>query len=173
MLELNKIYNEDCLEGMKRIPDGSVDMILCDLPYGVTARNKWDTIIPFEPLWTQYNRIIKHGGAICLFTQGLFSAKLMLSNEKMYKYKWVWNKNNSAGFANAKIMPFQICEDVLVFGSGKVNYYPIMEERGKPRSKCGYSTSTNYFIVPRKNQDKNNLYYPKHLLNFFKCFTEE
>jgi site-specific DNA-methyltransferase (adenine-specific) len=90
----------------------------------------------------------------------------MLSNEKMYKCKWVWNKNNSAGFANAKIMPFQICEDILVFGSGKVNYYPIMEERGKPRPKGGYSTSTNYFIVPSKNQDKNNLYYPKHLLNF-------
>ena len=156
----------DCLELMKDIPDGSIDMILCDLPYGVTARNKWDTVIPFEPLWEQYNRIIKNNGAICLFGQGIFSAKLLLSNEKMYRHKWIWNKNNSAGFANAKNMPFQICEDILVFGKNKVNYFPIMETRGEPRNKGGYSNSTNYFITPSKNNIKNNTYYPKHLLNF-------
>jgi len=86
MIELNKIYNEDCLEGMKRIPDKSVDMILCDLPYGTTAC-KWDTIIPFEPLWEQYERIIKDNGAIVLTASQPFTSNLIMSNPNLFKYE--------------------------------------------------------------------------------------
>lgn len=156
----------NCLELMKDIPDKSIDMILCDLPYG-TTKCKWDTIIPFEPLWEQYNRVIKDNGAIVLFADGArFSAQLIGSNIEKYRHKWVWNKNNSAGFVTAKIRPFQICEDILVFGKSKVNYYPIMEQRGKERIKGGYSVSDNYDISPTKSKSKNNLYYPKNLLNY-------
>ena len=158
-----ELYNGDCLEIMKQIPDKSVDMILCDLPYGTTAC-KWDVVIPFEPLWEQYKRIIKDNGAICLFGSEPFSSHLLISNEKNYRHKWIWNKNNSAGFVTAKIRPFQVCEDILVFSKRKVNYYPIMEERGVPRLKGGYSKSDNYGINPYKS--KSNLYYPKNILNF-------
>lgn len=77
-----KLYNGDCLEVMKNIPDKSIDMILCDLPYGITARNKWDTVIPFDKIWDQYKRAIKDNGAIVLFAQGMFTAELMQSNKK-------------------------------------------------------------------------------------------
>ena len=96
----------DCLDIMKDIPDKSVDMILCDLPYGTTAC-KWDNVIPFEPLWEQYNRIIKYNGAIVLFGREPFSSKLICSNIKNYKHKWVWNKKQSGSFQNAKYMPLQ------------------------------------------------------------------
>ena len=97
MVKLNKIYNEDCLEGMKRIPDKSVDMILCDLPYG-TTQCKWDNIIPMNILWEQYRRIIKDNGAIVLFGSEPFSSLLRTSNIKMYKYDWYWLKNKPQGF---------------------------------------------------------------------------
>lgn len=92
-MELNKIYNEDCLEGMKRIPDNSIDCIICDLPYGTTSC-KWDKIIPFEKLWEQYNRIIKKNRAIILFASGSFSYKIISSMPELYRYKWIWFKNN-------------------------------------------------------------------------------
>jgi site-specific DNA-methyltransferase (adenine-specific) len=114
MIELNKIYNEDCLEGMKRIQDKSVDMIFCDLPYGTTA-SQWDSIIPFEPLWEQYKRIIKDTGAIVLTASGGFTHKVISSNEQMYKYKWIWKKNRPTNFVNAKNRPMTIFEEVLVF----------------------------------------------------------
>ena len=85
-----KLYQGDCLNLMRDIPDGSVDMILCDLPYGITARNKWDTVIPFEPLWEQYERVIKDNGAIVLFASGMFTSELMQSNRKMWRYNLVW-----------------------------------------------------------------------------------
>ena len=160
-----QLFEGDCLEIMKGIPDKSVDMILCDLPYGTTAC-KWDTIIPFEPLWEQYKRIIKDNGAVVLTASQPFTSALVMSNPKMYRHQWVWNKNNSAGFATAKIRPFAICEDVMVFGKNRVNYYPQMEERGKPRLKGGYSSSENYGITPSKSKSKSNIYYPKNLLNY-------
>ena len=133
MIELNKIYNEDCLEGMKRIPDKSVDMILCDLPYGTTAC-KWDTIIPFEPLWEQYNRIIKDNGAIVLTATQPFASVLVGSNLRGFKHEWVWDKVRPSGFQIAKYKPMQRHENVLVFTSKgeRVNYFPIMELRDKP-----------------------------------------
>jgi site-specific DNA-methyltransferase (adenine-specific) len=154
----------DCLDIMPSIADKSVDMILCDLPYGTTAC-KWDTIIPFELLWKEYKRIIKDNGAIVLTASQPFTSALVMSNPKMYRHQWVWNKNNSAGFATVKIRPFAICEDVLVFGKKGVKYFPQMEVRGKPRLKCGYSSSENYGIVPSKSKSKSNTYYPKNLIN--------
>lgn len=89
MLEINQLYNVDCLEGMKEIDNGSIDCIICDLPYGQTARNKWDSVIPFEPLWEQYERIIKDNGAIILFANGMFTADLMQSNRKLWRYNLI------------------------------------------------------------------------------------
>ena len=105
MLDLNKIYNIDCLTGMTQIADKSIDMIFVDLPYGVTAHNKWDSIIPFEPMWEQFERIIKDNGAILLFGQDKFSAKLMLSNEKLHRYNIIWKKTTPTEFLNANRMP--------------------------------------------------------------------
>ena len=164
MLELNKVYCGDCLELMQEIDDKSIDMVLCDLPYGTTAC-KWDVIIPFDLLWKQYERIIKDNGAIVLNASQPFTSKLVMSNIEMYRHCWIWNKNNSAGFATVKIRPFIICEDILVFGKNKVSYYPQMETRGKPRSKNGYSVSNNYGIIPSTDKTKNNVYYPKNLIN--------
>ena len=144
-----ELYLGDCLEIMdKLIEQGvKVDCILTDPPYGTTAC-KWDSIIPLEDMWSRLNKLIKPNGAIVLFADGArYSALLIHSNIKDYRHKWIWNKNNSAGFATAKIRPFQICEDILVFGRNRVNYYPIMEERGKPRNKGGYTISENYNIV--------------------------
>ena len=106
MIELNKIYNEDCLEGMKRIPDKSVDMILCDLPYGTTAC-KWDVIIPFEPLWEQYKRVIKDDGGIILTASQPFTSLLVMSNTSMFKYEWIWCKNQGSNFATVKYQPMK------------------------------------------------------------------
>jgi len=152
----------DCLERMKEIPDGSVDLVLADPPYGTTAC-KWDTIIPLEPMWIQLKRIIKPNGAIVLFGSQPFTSLLVCSNLKGYKHQWVWNKNNSAGFATAKIRPFAVCEDILVFsGDGKkVSYIPQMT-KGKLRVKGGYSSSDNYGIKPTKKICDE--YYPKNLI---------
>ena len=159
---VNTILHGDCLELMKLIPDGSVDMILADLPYKKTA-NSWDKIIPPDKLWPEYERIIKPHGAMVLTASEPFSSLMVMSNVRHYRHKWVWNKNNSAGFAFVKFQPFQTTEDILVFGLNGVTYYPIMEERGKPRKKGGYSSSQNYTITP--NASVNNVYYPKHILN--------
>ena len=147
---LNKVFNEDCLEGMKRIPDKSIDMILCDLPYGTSAC-KWDSVIPFELLWEQYERVIKDNGAIVLFGNQPFTSKLILSNEKLYKYNWVWVKDNATNFLNKRYQPGKITEDICVFGKmatsyskkGNMVYIPQVSE-GKP-----YRTTNN--VVRRTN----------------------
>ena len=142
MLELNIIYNEDCIgdkelgTGMWRIPDKSIDMILCDLPYGVTARNKWDEVIPFGELWRHYKRIIKDNGAIVLFGQDKFTAKLMLSNEKWHRYNLVWEKDRPSGFLNASRMPLRSHEDILVFYNKLPTYNPQFWE-GQPLHGMG------------------------------------
>ena len=154
------LLHGDCLDLMAQIPDGSVDMILCDLPYGTTAC-KWDTVIPFAPLWAHYRRAIKPSGAIVLFGSQPFTSALVMSNINEYRHQWVWNKNNSAGFATAKIRPMAICEDILVFGKRRVNYYPQMI-KGKMRKKGGYGASDNYGITPTISV--NDDYYPKNLI---------
>lgn len=129
-MELDIIYNQDCLEGMQEIPDKSIDMILCDLPYG-TTRCKWDTIIPFQPLWDSYKRIIKDNGAICLFAQEPFATELRHSNLKMYKYDWIWQKPQGTNFLNCRNQPLKNYEIICVFGKKKLLYNPQMTE-GKP-----------------------------------------
>ena len=127
----NTIHLGDCLELMPQIADESIDMILCDLPYGTTGM-KWDTIIPFDKLWEQYERIIKPNGAIVLTAQQPFTSKLVLSNEKMFRYEWVWDKHISRGMHRAKQQPMRKHENVLVFSKQpKHNYFPIMVKRDK------------------------------------------
>ena len=130
---LNKIVHGDCLEVMPQIPSGSIDMILCDLPYGTTTC-AWDTIIPFEPLWAEYKRIIKKHGAIVLTASQPFTSVLVMSNPKGFKHEWVWDKVRPSGFQVAKYKPMQRHESALVFTSKgeRVNYFPIMELRDKP-----------------------------------------
>ena len=124
MLELNKIYNIDCIDGMKQIDDKSIDMIFVDLPHEVTANNQWDIVIPFNLMWEQFERIIKDNGAILLFAQGLFSAKLILSNEKLYRYDIIWEKTTPTGFLNANRMPLRSHEQILVFYKNLPTYSP-------------------------------------------------
>jgi len=130
MIQLDTIYNEDCLEGMKRIPDGSIDAVICDLPYGVLNEKaeggSWDSIIPLEPLWEQYLRVTKPNGAIVLFAQGMFTAQLMMSQPKLYRYSLVWDKVLKTGFLNSKIMPLRQHEDILVFYKQLPTYNPQM-----------------------------------------------
>lgn len=119
-----KIHQGDCFDVMATIPDKSIDMILCDLPYGVTARNKWDSVIDLDKLWEQYNRIIKDNGAIILFGQGMFTAKLMISNAGMWRYNLIWEKTQPTGFLNAKRMPMRNHEDICVFYKKAPTYNP-------------------------------------------------
>ena len=128
----------DCLERMQEIPDGSVDMILCDLPYGTTAC-KWDTVIPFEPLWEAYRRVTKKNAAIVLTASQPFTSALVMSNVKEFAYEWVWDKGVSASFVQAKRMPMRIHENVLIFcPNGKTPaYYPQMTPKDKPQTNRG------------------------------------
>jgi site-specific DNA-methyltransferase (adenine-specific) len=114
----------DCLEKMRDIPPGSVDMILCDLPYGVTARNKWDCVIPWTPLWAEYMRVAKENAAIVLTAIQPFSSACVLSNPDMFKYEWIWSKTHSTGFLNAKKQPLRSHEQVLVFYRKQPTYNP-------------------------------------------------
>ena len=130
MIELDKIYNEDCLEGMKRIPDGMVDAIITDLPYGVlneqSEGGSWDSIIPLEPMWEQFKRVTKPNAAIVLFCQGMFTAKLMMSQPKLWRYNLIWDKSLKSGFLNANRMPLRQHEDIAVFYGELPTYNPQM-----------------------------------------------
>ena len=142
----------DCLEVMKNIKDNSIDMILCDLPYGTTAC-KWDIVIPFEPLWEQYNRIIKDNGAIVLFGSQPFTTKIINSNIKNFRHEWIWHKDKGANFANCKFQPMKVHENILVFSKKKSIYNPIMEKRkeenkrnNKPRVNKNNITNQTFYI---------------------------
>lgn len=166
MIELNRIYNEDCLEGMKRIPDASVDCIICDLPYGTTAC-KWDTIIPFELLWEQYERIIKDKGNIILFGTGLFAYKLALSNEKLFRYELIWKKSKCGSPLTAKYMPMKRHENILVFGKSASVYNPQMTE-GKPYKRNFTPNKKNnmQFGVKGVSTDNKGTRHPISILDF-------
>ncbi|MGF9711663.1 DNA-methyltransferase [Paenibacillus naphthalenovorans] len=135
-LELNRIYQRDCIEGMRMIPDGSIDMILCDLPYG-TTQNAWDSVIPLDALWSEYERIIKDNGAIVLTAQTPFDKVLGASNLRLLRYEWIWRKNRGTGHLNAKKMPLKSHENILVFYKKPPTYVPQMRD-GTPykRLKC-------------------------------------
>ncbi|HEX2921715.1 MAG TPA: site-specific DNA-methyltransferase [Bacteroidales bacterium] len=124
---INTVIQGDCLEVMPKIPAKSIDMILCDLPYG-TTQNNWDSVIDLKKLWIQYERIIKDNGAIVLTAQGLFTAKLILSNEVLFKYKIVWIKSKSTNFLNAKKQPLRKHEDICIFYKNQPQYFPQMTD---------------------------------------------
>ena len=164
----------DCLELMKDIPDKSIDLILCDLPYG-TTRNSWDEVIPFDKLWAQYNRIIKDNGAILLFAQGKFYVNLVNSNMKMFRYDLVWDKELVSGFLNAKRMPLRRHEQVAVFYKHLPTYNPQFTQ-GKPLHSKGTSykekelTNNNYGDFKATDDDRagSTEKYPTSIMKFQK-----
>lgn len=162
----------DCLEGMKLIPDKSIDMILCDLPYGTTAC-KWDNVIPFEPLWEQYNRIIKNNGAIALTACQPFSSALVLSNINLFKHEWIWQKEQGVGFQVAKYRPMQEHEHVLVFGKGRLNYHPQMEELNKPTKQNRKSNNGDSGSSPLKYSDNRVSVYTEKYPTSIKKFIRD
>lgn len=173
-MKLDVIYNEECIEGMKKLPNKSVDMILCDLPYGTTAC-KWDTVIPFEPLWDQYNRVIKDNGAIVLFGREPFSSYLRMSNIKNYKYDWIWDKVSVVGFANAKKMPLYNVEYISVFYRKLPTYNPqgvIRVDREIKNGNTHKVRNDNKGITAINGGRFNGSYkqeytnYPKQILTF-------
>lgn len=168
-----KLILGDCLDVMKVIPDKSIDMILCDLPYGVT-KNVWDKPIPFAPLWEHYNRIIKDNGAIILFGQGMFTANLMLSNKKMWRYNLVWNKVLSTGFLNSNLMPLRVHEDICVFYKKRTTYNP-QKVKGKPCHSRGRAVNKNSAELKNDNygdytilNTEGDMKHPTSILTFSK-----
>ena len=151
------LWHGDCLEIMTSIPDGSIDMILCDLPYGTTDC-KWDVVIPFDKLWIEYNRIIKKGGCIALFGSEPFSSYLRMSNIKNYKYDWIWGKGQGLNFVTAKYRPLNDYENICIFSSNTIKYYPIMEN-AKNENRRGInkgSTKTNLISGTKSNIAKSS-----------------
>lgn len=165
-METNVIYNEDCLIGMDRILDRSVDMILCDLPYG-TTRNKWDSMIDLDKLWLQYNRIIKDNGAIVLTAQTPFDKVLGVSNLKNLRYEWIWHKTRATGHLNAKKMPMKEHENILVFYKKLPTYNPQLTY-GEPYTVIRNTKgSSNYREDKEEIRTLNNGFrYPKTILTF-------
>jgi DNA modification methylase len=160
-----QIFKGDCLEVMKQIENGSIDAIITDPPYGTTAC-KWDSVIDFELMWKQLNRIIKPNGAIVLFGSEPFSSALRMSNIKVYKYDWIWRKPKGTGHLNAKRMPMNDIETISVFYRKQCVYNPQFTE-GKPyKSKSGKSSFDGYGKDNRKGNDNNGKRYPKRLLEF-------
>jgi site-specific DNA-methyltransferase (adenine-specific) len=146
------LYQGDCLEVMTTLPAGSVDLILCDLPYGTTACS-WDAVIPFEPLWVQYRRLIRGNGVIVLTASQPFTTALIASNYVMFKYVWVWDKKIPSGMSYARFQPMRQHEDVLVFCSGRTPYHPQMVRRDTPIKGGGMSkgeTTSNQNLVALK-----------------------
>src|SRR3990167_6326126 len=158
-LPLDSIIQGDCLEVMKEIDDKSIDMILCDLPYGTTACS-WDTVIPFEPLWAQYKRIIKDNGAIVLTASQPFTSALVMSNVRMFKYEWIWDKKKPAGFQLAKVRPMIKHENILVFCNGSPKYYPIRILREKVKKNSFQSKSES---SPLSSHDGKERIYTDYL----------
>ena len=168
MLEINKIHQGDCIEIMKNIDDKSVDVILCDLPYGVTNRNKWDRIIPIDLLWKEYKRILKEKGIIILTATQPFASRLIMSNLEMFRYDLIWEKPLATGFLNANRMPLRNHESILVFYNSLPIYNPQNTE-GKPYKMVRRSDSTDYGEVKNLHQETNNVdgkRFPKSVIKF-------
>jgi DNA modification methylase len=161
-LELNRIYQRDCIEGMSLIPEKSIDMVLCDLPYG-TTRNKWDSVINLQLLWEQYERIIKDNGAIVLTAQTPFDKVLGASNLQLLRYEWIWEKTSATGHLNAKKMPMKAHENILVFYKKLPPYNP-QKTIGHPRKvslakhKINCEKSTNYNDYGLSSYDSTERY---------------
>ena len=172
MLELNKIYLWDCLEVMKDIPGGSIDCIITDPPYGTTACKR-DTVIPFELMWKELNRVIKPNWAIVLFGSEPFSSALRMSNIKMYKYDWIWDKKLAWAFMVAKYRPLPVYENIIIFSNSKTLYNPQMVEwkmrSKKNKTKKDDNEMTDNFKWLKWNYDgwMYNMYHPKNILYNF------
>lgn len=168
----NKIILGDCLEVMKEIPDDSIDMVLCDLPYG-TTQCKWDTIIPLDELWKQYNRVCKQRAPIILTAAQPFTSALIMSNPKFFKYNWIWEKSKATGYLNAKKMPMRAHEDVCVFYRKPPVYNPQMVQ-GNPYNKGSAHRPTDVYGRQRETLVKNDtgLRYPR-TVQYFKTSESE
>lgn len=152
----------DCIELMRDIPDGSIDMVLCDLPYGLT-RNAWDVKIPFEALWEQYRRITKPNAAIVLHCQQPFTSELIQSNRAWFKYCWIWSKHQVSGFLNANKQPLRNCEEIAVFYRQQCTYHPQMT-KGAMQHQRSKSRSPNYGAYGDQERI-SDLRYPTTLLD--------
>jgi len=170
-LDRNSVNQGDCLELMNGIPDKSIDMILADLPYGTTACS-WDSVIPLDKLWLQYERIIKDNGAIVLTASQPFTTKLINSNLSLFKYCWYWNKKIPSGMSYCRYQPMRQIEEVVVFGKNKTKYNPQMTKRDKPIKQGGNKYSETAPIQARKNNKKHKKTYkfknPISLIKFQK-----
>lgn len=164
-----ELMHGDCLEMMKLIPDGSVDMVLCDLPYG-TTQNKWDAVIPFDQLWPEYRRVCRRGAAIVLTAAQPFTSALVMSNLDQFKYQWVWEKGKATGFLNAKKQPLRCIEDVCVFYSEQSTYNPQGLIKGSfkngRKSKQEFSTKGKCYGSQRDSADAEFTNYPRQLISF-------
>jgi len=162
---MNKIFLGDCLEIMPQILDGTVDMIFCDLPYGATA-NKWDTIIPLEPLWEQYNRVIKENAVIALTATQPFASRLIMSNLEMFRYDLIWKKNKKTGFLNANKMPLREHESILIFYKKLPIYNPQKTFGHKPvNSFTKHGDGTNYGKTKTMSGGGQTSRHPSSILN--------
>lgn len=165
-LDINNIYLGDRLDLTNGIPDKSIDMILCDLPYG-TTQCKWDTVIPFEPLWSQYKRIIKDNGAIVLFGSQPFTSNLIMSNLEWFRYCWVWEKNKATGYLNANKMPLRSYEDIVIFYKKMPTYNPQMT-KGTPYSNRHKPNDSGDCYGNVAYSERNNITtrYPRSVIRF-------
>lgn len=170
-MDVDIIYNEDCLIGMRKIPDKSIDCVICDLPYGIT-QNKWDIPIPLEELWKQYDRICKDNAVIALFGSQPFSSMLVMSNLKMFRHEWIWLKNRGSNFANTVREPFKEHEHILIFSKGKWTYNKQMQPRtggGLERVKYDLNripNSDNYRKFNKVNKKQGELRVPSSYQKF-------
>lgn len=174
MIEIDHIYNEDCLEGMKRIDDGAVDCIITDLPYEVLHKDnphaQWDKIIPIEPMWEQFLRISKPSAPIVLFAQGMLMARLMISQPKIWRYNIVWNKVRVTNFLNAKNQPLRIYENILVFYKDTCIYNPQMTKGSMHVRDFGKANVRRCYLdnVKHLQSHMSDEYYPKDIITFEK-----
>ena len=173
-MEIDNIYNMDCLEGMKAIPDGSVDAVICDLPYGTTAC-AWDSVIPFDKLWEQYRRVCKPNAAIVLFGQQPFTSALVMSNPDWFKYDWIWRKPKGTGHLNAMKQPLRDVEIISVFYREQCTYNP-QYTKGEPYgnksgsvhafTEAGETTYGKFSSGPGTRNDNPGIRYPKQCIEF-------
>ncbi len=157
-----KLYHGDCLELMKDIPDKSIDLILCDLPYGTTVCS-WDTIIPFEPLWQQYKRMVKDNSVVCLFGAELFSSNLRLSNIAWWKYDFIWKKSKSPNFVHAKNMPLKFHEIISIFSQNKIGHTVQLNNNRMTYNPQGLIKIDKEWKRKKQNTDGHHLTRKSHL----------
>lgn len=169
-VEADTLILGDCLEMMAYLPDNSIDAVILDPPYG-TTRNTWDVVIPFEPMWAAVKRVLKPGGACVMFAAQPFTSLLITSNLKWFKYALVWDKKSTTGFLNAKVMPLPRHEDIVVFGQGRIRYYPQMRTgllRDKGNGKMG-----ECYGAFRQIRAHNDQYYPTSVWEFHNAAQRE